>query len=285
MAPLSRTRQRGAAPDGAPHLDLTPDCARCFGLCCVAPAFAASADFALDKPAGVPCPHLGEGFGCDIHARLRPEGFRGCTVFDCLGAGQKVAQETYGGRDWRQAPETAREMFEVFGVMRQLHELLRYLAEAHALAAGRPSHAEVATTLAEVEALTHRPAADVAALDPDALRARVAPLLAQVSEEVRATGPPAGAARPDHRGADLIGSDLHQADLRGASFRGAYLIGANLAGADLRLADFTGADLRDADLRGADLRDALFLTQAQLVAATGDDATRLPAGLKRPAHW
>jgi hypothetical protein len=32
--------------------DLTADCSRCVGLCCVVPAFAASADFAIDQPAG-----------------------------------------------------------------------------------------------------------------------------------------------------------------------------------------------------------------------------------------
>ncbi len=37
--------------------DLRADCGRCAGLCCVAPAFTASADFAIDKPAGQPCPN------------------------------------------------------------------------------------------------------------------------------------------------------------------------------------------------------------------------------------
>ncbi|HEY6597232.1 MAG TPA: pentapeptide repeat-containing protein, partial [Asanoa sp.] len=36
--------------------ELRADCTRCVGLCCVAPAFSASADFAIDKPAGRPCP-------------------------------------------------------------------------------------------------------------------------------------------------------------------------------------------------------------------------------------
>ena len=35
-------------------IDLSGDCARCFGLCCVALPFTASADFARDKPAGTP---------------------------------------------------------------------------------------------------------------------------------------------------------------------------------------------------------------------------------------
>ena len=33
---------------------LRADCERCIALCCVAPSFTASADFAIDKPAGVP---------------------------------------------------------------------------------------------------------------------------------------------------------------------------------------------------------------------------------------
>ena len=38
-------------------------------------------------------------------------------------------------------------------------------------------------------------------------------------------------------------------------------------------------------MHGADLRDALFVTQTQVNAATGDASTLLPAGLSRPSHW
>jgi hypothetical protein len=37
--------------------------------------------------------------------------------------------------------------------------------------------------------------------------------------------------------------------------------------------------------RGADLTGALFLTQAQLNAARGDQATALSSALPRPSHW
>ena len=125
-------------PAGAdPRRELRADCARCFGLCCVAPAFAASADFAIDKPAGRPCPNLGADFRCGIHHELRGRGFAGCAVFDCFGAGQRIAQVTFGGRDWRRSPELAEPMFAAFAVLRQLHELLWYLAEALTLD-GRP---------------------------------------------------------------------------------------------------------------------------------------------------
>lgn len=256
---------------------LRADCARCFGLCCVAPTFTRSADFALDKPAGTPCVNLLADFRCGIHETLRPRGFPGCTVFDCFGAGQRVAQVTYGGRSWREAPETAPEMFAVFGTMRQLHEILWYLTEA---SEKRPAP-DVTALLAEVADLTGADAATLVAVDVEALRHRARPLLARTSEELRA----GIRGKKDHRGADLLGAQLRRATLRGANLRGAYLIAADLREADLREADLLGADLRNANLTGADLGDALFLTQFQLNAALGDGTTRFPATLTRPTHW
>nr|WP_323376714.1 pentapeptide repeat-containing protein [Streptomyces smaragdinus] len=263
--------------------DLRADCGSCFGLCCVALPFAASRDFAADKAAGEACGNLREDFSCGIHARLRDEGYPGCTVFDCFGAGQKVSQVTFAGRSWREAPETAPAMNAVFPVMRQLHELMWYVREALTLAAARPVHAELRAALASVEELTLGPADVVAAVDVAAVRGGAGPLLLRASELARAAAVPGR--RKDHRGADLMGRALRGADLRGASLRGALLVAADLRGADLRSADVTGADMRDARLAGADLTGALFLTQAQVNAARGDGATRLPRGVRRPAHW
>jgi uncharacterized protein YjbI with pentapeptide repeats len=130
--------------------------------------------------------------------------------------------------------------------------------------------------------MTRMSAEELAALDIAAHRDDVNALLLRASELARATVP---GRKPDYRAADLSGARLTAADLRGASLRGARLIGADLRRADLTLADLTGADLRDADVRGADMRQSLFLTQAQLDAATGDEKTRLPSSLTRPAHW
>ncbi|MEH1015736.1 pentapeptide repeat-containing protein [Micromonospora sp. CPCC 206060] len=258
------------------------DCARCVGLCCVAPAFARSADFAVDKPAGQPCRNLGADFRCGIHTELRQRGFPGCTVFDCFGAGQQVAQVTYAGQDWRTAPQRAGEMFGVFTVMRHLHELLWYLTEALTLAPDAPLVTELAAAREQTGALTAGTPTELLALDVVDLRQRVNGLLLRASEQARAGN---GRPGPDRRGADLIGADLRNADLRAASLRGAYLIGADLRHADLRGADLIGADLRGADLRGADLRGAIFLIQSQLDAARGDRTTRLSASLAQPAHW
>ncbi|MDL4776867.1 MULTISPECIES: pentapeptide repeat-containing protein [Thermomonosporaceae] len=265
---------------------LEADCGSCFGLCCVALPFAASADFAVGKDAGEPCRNLRDDFGCGIHSRLRREGFAGCTVFDCFGAGQKVSQITFGGRDWRRAPDSAPSMFGVFPVMRQLHELLWYLTEALALPAARPVHEGLRAARERTERLTLGTAQELTALDVAAHRDEVNVLLLRASELARAGARDRGAGRRrNRRGADLLGADLRHADLRGANLRGACLIAADLRGADLRTADLIGADLRDADLGGADLTGSIFLTQAQLNAARGDAATTLPAALARPSHW
>lgn len=203
-------------------------------------------------------------------------------MYDCFGAGQQVSQVTFGGRDWRQAPRTAQDMYEVFPIMRQLHELLWYLAAALAMQPAHAVHAELRLALNATAAMTHSPADVLLDTDIEGHRREVGALLLRTSELVRAHVP---GVKLDRRGADLIGADLNAADLRGANLRGAYLIGADLRHADLSMADLTGADLRGADLRGADLAGSLFLTQSQLDAAKGDTGTRVPPLLTHPAHW
>jgi uncharacterized protein YjbI with pentapeptide repeats len=272
----------GRVREGVQLTDLRADCERCVGLCCVAPALSASADFAIDKPAGQPCPNLQPDFGCGIHATLRERGFPGCAVYDCFGAGQKVAQVVFRGQDWRTSPDVATQMFTTFTVMRQLHELLWYLTEAATLPPARSLQAQLSAALEHTERLTRGGPEQLAELDVAAHREDVNTLLRRTSELVRAEAP----GRPaEHRGADLIGKNLRGADLRGANLRGAYLIGADLRGADLRMADLIGVDLRGADLGGADLSGSVFLTQSQVNAAKGDATTALPPRLTRPPHW
>jgi hypothetical protein len=277
-------------------VELRADCARCVGLCCVAPAFARSADFAVDKPAGTPCTHLAADFRCGIHADLRDRGFAGCTVFDCLGAGQRVTT-AFAGRDWR-TPEVAAPMFAAFGVTRQVHELLWYLDEARERAPDPALDAEWARLVDD----------DPATCDVDAARDRVGALLRAASERLRT--PPAGESsfparrvvvsdtasrdsrhsesriptrsddvrrngsgaeggrrgrsrRDDRRGgrprdlrADLVGVQRPNADLSRADLVGVQWPNADLSRASLRGTLLLGADLRGADLRLADLLGA-----------------------------
>lgn len=255
--------------------ELSSDCSRCFGLCCVLLPFSAAAGFGVDKPGGTPCLNLADDDRCRIHATLREDGWPGCTVFECFGAGQQVSQVTYGGRSWREQDNLA-EMGAVLSVMRQLHEMLAHLTEVE-----RRSPDPAATAVrAEIEALTGTDPESLLTLDLDGLLERVGGLLADASTRVRRVHPTAA----DRTRTDLAGRRL-AGDHRGWTFRGATLIRADLRDADLADADLLGADLRDADVRGCDLSSTLFLTQPQVNAAVGDAATVLPAGLRRPGHW
>ncbi|WP_375103085.1 pentapeptide repeat-containing protein [Paenibacillus sp. RS8] len=266
---------------------LKAECENCFGLCCAALPFSASVDFAMDKAAGQPCHNLQSDFRCGVHTDLRTLGFRGCRVYDCFGAGQKLSQVTYTGEDWRTNPKTAKQMFEVFPAMWHLHELLWYLNESLNLEVTHTIHVELQAALDETEQLTLLNPESLLKVNVDAHRAKINLLLLQVSELVRteARRKLKKSLRTFSRGADLIGANLKGADLRGANLRGAYLIAADLRDADLRGADLIGADFRDTDLRGANLTESIFLTQAQINAAKGDDYTKLPPALSRPEQW
>lgn len=262
---------------------LRANCENCFGLCCVALPYAKSADFAFDKDGGTPCSNLQADYRCGIHQNLRNKGFRGCTVYECFGAGQKVSQLTYKGNDWRDYPETAKEMFDVFPIMQQLHEMLYYLNEALQLKETQPIHNGLKDAFEETEKLTNLSPQTILELNIPAHRANVNDLLLQTSELVRVKI--STKKNKLGRGSNLIGAKLRGADLRGANLRGALLIAADLRKADMRMSDFIGADLRDADLSGANLTGSIFLTQAQINAANGDIHSKLPPSLKIPAHW
>ena len=287
-------------------MSLAADCSRCIGLCCVAPAFAASADFAFSKPAGVACRHLAPDASCTIHDRLIPSGFPGCVAYDCFGAGQRVVALFGGGP--RSAP-----MLSAYETVRQLHELLWYVADALSRPPAAPVHAALADARRAIEAAIAGGPSSIEATDPAAHRATVAPLLRRASALTRTAVPPAAGrdlagrdlagrdlagrdlAGRDLAGRDLAGRDLAGRDLAGRDLAGrdlsradlstASLIGADLRGAGLQVADLLAADLRGAVLDGADLSGALYLTRTQVGSARGSATTRLPDGLPRPAHW
>lgn len=287
------------------HPHLQSDCSQCFGLCCVALPYAKSTDFSCDKPGGTPCRHLAPDYRCGIHSRLREQGFRGCTVYECFGAGQRLSMAAYQGRSWRDDPAAADRMLEIFPVMQQLHEMISYLREILASERTAAVHESAGSGLARLETLAGGTLAELARLDLPAERSAVNATLLEASRLVREGAAHAGngmgncpvgnkAARTNKRDAsalpqparrDFMGANLKNKAWRGANLRGALLIAANLQGADLRDCDWIGADLRDADLRGADLSGSLFLTQMQVNSARGDARTKLPAGLRMPAHW
>lgn len=267
---------------------LSADCENCFGLCCVALSFTASSDFAFDKKEGIPCRNLLTDYRCGIHKNLRKNGFRGCTVYECFGAGQKVSQVTYNGNDWRKNSASANEMFAVFPIMQQLHEMLYYLNEALSLEEAQPIYKDLEQAAQETEHLSYLSPESLLAIYVPSHREKVNDLLLKTSELVRLKVKN----NKNHkkkgkiiRGRDLIGANLRGANLRGVDLRGALLIASNLREADLRFTDLIGADLRDADLSGANLTGSIFLTQVQVNSAKGDIHTKLPSSLSIPEHW
>jgi hypothetical protein len=109
---------------------LRADCAKCCGLCCIAPAFDANQGFGFDKPAQTPCANLRPDFRCVIHHQLHQQGFPACSAFDCHGAGQRVTQQLFAGKHWAAQPELAGQMFSAYYRYRILHELMALLEVA-----------------------------------------------------------------------------------------------------------------------------------------------------------
>ncbi|MFF2177774.1 pentapeptide repeat-containing protein [Lysinibacillus sp. NPDC058147] len=267
---------------------LQADCQSCFGLCCTALNIAASSDFAINKAAGTPCPNLQSDFSCQIHSTLRDQGFKGCTVFDCLGAGQKVSQTTFHGQDWRQHPEISEKMFSAFPIMEQLYEMIAYVSEALSYTVDSSLFNKLHIQYEQLQRTIELEADDLLAIDIPNFRLPVNDLLLETSEQIRQSlivkiGK--NTRKYDNRGVDWIGKNLKDKDLRATDLRGAYLIATNFQNANLRGVDFIGADLRDANLRGADLSSSMFLTQMQINSAQGNHQTKLPSHLKRPSHW
>jgi len=123
----------------------------------------------------------------------------GCTLFDCHGAGQKVSQLTFSGQDWRASPDLAEQMFAVFVVMRDLHNLLWYLVNALNLGPAAPMRAELTAALEQTERLTHLDANALVRLDVSEQQRTVGALLLHVGELVRAEVLKAFAAEPSTR--------------------------------------------------------------------------------------
>jgi len=266
------------------------DCSKCFGFCCVALYFSKSDGFPFDKKTGTPCSHLKSDFKCKIHQDLRKNGLKGCTAYDCFGAGQKVAQVTYGGNDWRQSPQFSSQMYDVFLMMRQLHEMFWYLSDALNQIATDSIKDELRLMIKETEQLTNLDAETILQIDIDRHRMKVNGLLRQANELVKKSVESNKQINSKNKkslmsGCQFLGANLTKTNLIGANFAGALLIAANLRNTDLTGANLIGADLRDADIRGANLSKSLFLTQSQVNVARGDSHTKLPNTLDRPSYW
>ncbi|MBD7912221.1 MULTISPECIES: pentapeptide repeat-containing protein [Clostridium] len=270
--------------------DLKADCKKCFGFCCVALYFSSTEGFPENKDAGYPCTNLEDDFKCSIHKKLTQNGLKGCTAYDCFGAGQKVAQVTYSKKDWRRNSDKSKEMFDVFLIMRQLYEMIWYLTEAFRIQTDSTMKEKINIAIDKTRNLTNLDAESLIKLDLVVYRNNINRLLLETSESIRSKFPKGQKNNLKGRKKiagrlDLIGVNLRKVKLAGEDLSGALVIAADLRGVDLSGTDLIGADLRDADIRGANLKNSIYITQIQINGARGDSNTKLPISLVYPDHW
>jgi hypothetical protein len=114
--------------------------------------FDSSEQFGLEKPAGVPCPHLDAACACTIYEARAEKGFGGCIAYDCHGAGQRVTQEIFGGRTWADDPALLAPMTIAFGTLGSAHRLLLLLSQANGLALSPEDRAALTRLAGEIAA-------------------------------------------------------------------------------------------------------------------------------------
>lgn len=260
--------------------ELETNCKQCSGLCCTALYFSKIDGFPYDKPAQTPCQHLQRDFLCDIHEQLREKGCQGCRSYDCIGAGNEVTATIYCGKSWRDDVKMQREIFDVFVIVSQLHQMLFYLWEA--LTNGPESVLQIAIEekISQLQAIKQQEPKLLRCFDMDKIREEVNPLLKQ--SWLRQL--------PSHsnmrkKSFYRLNEKRRKQNLKYEDFSMSFLIGSDYSGSDLYGACFLGSDVRDVKVFDCDLSNCMYLTQAQVNAMQGNKNTKLPWYLKQPNDW
>ena len=257
------------------------DCAKCSGLCCVA-LFCSKIDgFPEDKTAGKPCHNLQKDYRCKIHEELERRNLRGCTGYDCFGAGQQVTQVIYAGQTWRDSPIQAEEIFQVFLVVIQLHQMCYFLKEAVTLIPAKTLKSDISRLIKRNEEMCRQSPSDILKTDIESYRDEVNCLLKEVCNLLQ------NHLLVDKRKCptDFLGKNFKNRNMQGYDFNTKLLIAADFEGCNFRGTTFLGADTRDTNFSNADLGEAVFLSQGQVNAARGNRNTKLPKHLDYPVTW
>lgn len=261
---------------------LSIDCEKCCGLCCVALYFSKSDGFPTDKAAGKPCVNLMSDFRCSIHSKLIECKMKGCLAYDCFGAGQMVTQSIYNCSDWKSMPEISEQMYKVFLIVWQLHQMLWYLIEASSLVSNSDIKNDIDALITENENVTKLSPDEILNFDIDKYKTKINNILRNVTKEVSNAH---NTKSNDKKTVDFIGKNFKKQNLDGRDLSMTLLIAANLEGCSLNGTNFLGADLRDANIKNTDLSKSIFLTQGQINSAIGNKNTILPSYLSLPISW
>jgi hypothetical protein len=259
--------------------NLQIDCEKCSGLCCVTLYCMKTDGFPANKEAGKPCMHLMPDFRCAIHSNLASKNMKGCMAYDCFGAGQKTTQLYQDKGTWKANPKLANEIYEVFMIVFQLHQMLWYIVEAYSLTFDESLKSTIDALISENEHMTQQSPDYILHLDINKYRLKVNEVLKQVTNAISVED------SGKIRNTNYLGKNFRRENLDGRDFSMCLMIAANLEGCSLKRANFLGADLRDANVKNTDLSASVFLTQMQINAAKGNLNTKIPNNLSRPSTW
>lgn len=254
------------------------DCNACSGLCCVALYCSKTDGFPANKEAGTPCRHLESNYRCNIHSKLLEKNYKGCITYDCFGAGQKTTQ-LFEGVSWKENSKQKDNIFDIFLILFQLHQMLWYLIEASTLTSDKELLIRIEILITEYERMLLQSMKDLVKLDLKGYRNRVNAVLKQICNTISSHE------SSKKNKVNYFGKNFHKANLDHKDFSMSLMIAANFDGCSLKQTSFLGADIRDANLCNADLRESVFLTQMQINSAKGNLNTRIPFHLSRPISW
>lgn len=261
--------------------ELKIDCSKCSGLCCTALFFSKMDGFPEDKTAGKPCVNLQYDFRCKIHTELIQRKMKGCLGYDCFGAGQKVTQVIYNNSNWCTEPTKSQQIFDVFLVTFQVHQILYFLAEAKTIIPARELWNYINTLIKEGRDICKAFPQDILTYDIDKYKKRVNECLRNVNNLIRVNY---NHNKEEHK-TNFLGKRFKEKNFNGMDFTMSLLIATNFKGCSFNGANFLGADTRDTNFSSADLSEAVFLTQGQVNSAKGNLDTKLPRYLCRPITW
>ncbi len=252
------------------------DCANCSGLCCTALHFSKSEGFPENKIAGRPCLNLMSDFTCKVHDSLKELNYKGCMSYDCFGAGQYVTQNIFKGETWKNYKKT-NVVYDVFNIIQQLFEVRYYLIDSLRVSDSLNITDDLVELIDENIRLCSLPYEEMLSINMQDIKTKSNVLLKRICADLTKT------TKVDTIG--YLGKSFKSKDFSNTDLSMKLLIASDFSFCNFNQAVFIGADTRDTNFTGADLSKALFLTQRQLNASTGNKETRLPKHLEYPTNW
>lgn len=241
------------------------ECSECLGICCTALCFSKVDGFYEDKQVGQSCSNLDYQHRCKIYQELLLKNSKGCKVYDCFGAGQRVTKM------YLDSP-VDQEVCQVYLAMYRLYQMLWYLLQAKSY-----GQKQVEESLQMIQKIIALSAKELLQVDIDTIIVDTKKVLKKATDALTISDVT--------KKQTYFQKDLSFKNLDHKDFSMAIMIACNLEGSSLEKTNFLATDLRDTNIKNTDMSNCLFLTQGQINSAIGNQNTRLPTYLTRPETW